>query len=125
MGIVSGQCRPQIRVNEIITFVEQRLALLAGERVAEAVAEVQVGAMSAAFSVVAVSLAGDSGLLCGDGLDYDTESVKEIVDLAAHDSISPAVNDNGKFKISGRRDIHVFCIIQDCLKKDPLRFIPQ
>ena len=60
-----------IRMHKIIALVEHGLALFAGQGVAEAVSEVEVGGMAAALAVVTVGLAGDFGLLVRDGLDDD------------------------------------------------------
>ena len=56
-------------MREVIALIEQRFALDAGQGVGEAVAVVQVGAVSTAAAVVAVGLAGYLGLLCGNGLN--------------------------------------------------------
>jgi len=42
----TASCRPQIRMPKIIALPQHRLALLAGQRVGEAVAEVQIGRLS-------------------------------------------------------------------------------
>src|ERR1700733_6236742 len=63
------RCRPQIRVHKVIALVEDGLPFLACQCVAEAIAEVEVGGMAAAFAVVAVGLAGDTHLFTGYWLD--------------------------------------------------------
>ena len=62
----------QIGMYEIVALVEQGFALVAGQCVTEAVAEVEVGRVAAATSVVAIGLAGDPGLLGGDRLNGDS-----------------------------------------------------
>ncbi len=61
--------RPQVRMHKVITFVEDGFALFTGEGVAEAVAEVEVGGMAAAFAIVAIGLACHARLYCCDWLD--------------------------------------------------------
>jgi len=70
-------------MGEIIAREENGLALNAGQDVAEAVAEVEVGAMAAAFAVVAVNGAGDACLLGRDGLDFKIVPLDQFVELGA------------------------------------------
>ena len=58
-------------MDEVVAFEEQRFAFDACESVGKAIAEVQVGSVTAAAAVVAVGLAGDSGLIGGEGLDQN------------------------------------------------------
>ncbi len=71
--------RPQIRVNKIVAFVEQGFALVAGQGVAEAVAEVEVGGVAAAFAEVAVGLAGDARLRFSHRLYVNAEPLYQIL----------------------------------------------
>src|ERR1700682_3640292 len=59
----SRSCLANIGMHEIIAFVEQWFALVAGQRVSEAVAEVQIRPVPAAFPVVAIGLPSDPGML--------------------------------------------------------------
>ena len=68
-AIAPGLRRTQVSMHKVVALVEDGFALVAGEGVAEAVAEVEVGGMAAAFAVVAIGLAGDARLMGGNGLD--------------------------------------------------------
>ena len=65
------QCGSKVGMHKVVALVEHRLSFVAGQSVGEAVAEVQVRGVAAAFAVVAVGLARNPRLRNGYRLDDD------------------------------------------------------
>src|SRR5580704_11249287 len=74
---------PYVRMHKVVALVEHGFALVAGEGVAEAVAEVQLGRVAAALAVVAIGVARDAGLIDGDGFNLYAESLDDLIDFPA------------------------------------------
>src|ERR1700739_778823 len=63
------ECWTDIRLREVTSLEKQRLPSVAGKRISEAIAEVQLCRMTAALAIIAIRLAGDLGLGFGDWRD--------------------------------------------------------
>ena len=97
MSLATGRAlsvrRLQIGVDEVRSFEEQLFAGRLREGVGEAVSEVQLCGVTAAFAEVAECLAGDPRLVLGDGFDRDLRDDEQLVDAAARDGIVGAGDD--------------------------------
>src|ERR1700712_5133131 len=93
---------PDIGMNEVVAFEEQRLVAILGKRIGEAVAKVQLRLLSASLAKVAIGLARDTGLRLGDRLDDDPGVAYEIVNPPAPADIPEAVEDNRQLQIAPR-----------------------
>jgi hypothetical protein len=74
-------------VYKIITFKQQRLALILGERISEAIAKIQPSRIAAALAEIPVGFTGDLRLLLGDGLDDDACLGNGFIEPAAGDRV--------------------------------------
>jgi len=86
-------------MNEVVAFRQDWFALVTGEGVAEAVAEVEVGGMATAAAIVAIGLAGDAGLLIRERFHCDFESFQQLFEIPAQSRTLPAVDHNGNLKV--------------------------
>src|SRR5579859_4983747 len=84
--------RPKIRVHEVIALVEDWLALLPGQRIADAVAKIQFCPMSTAFTVIAISLAGDPSLRYCNGFNDNFRINDDFVKAGAQDWVAQCVD---------------------------------
>ena len=91
----------QLGAVEVIALEEKGLSCDRGEGVAEAVAEVEMVRMTGAAAVVAIGLAHNLGLHCGDRLDRNFDEFDECVGFPAKDGLAPAVNHDGHLKVAG------------------------
>src|SRR5579863_2000579 len=110
--------RPKVRMPKVVAFVENRLALVAGQRIAEAVPEVQIGRVSASAPVVAIGLASNLCLFYRDGLYLNVEPFDNLIHFPAQRRRSPAVHYDGHFEISDRRNTQALSPVQDFGKGD-------
>jgi hypothetical protein len=80
---------------KVVAFEKERLASLLGERIGEAVAEIQPGWM-AAFAEVVKGLAREMRLLDSHGLNPDANPAKQRVALLKDFNGELALEDNGE-----------------------------
>ena len=90
-------------MNEVIPLVKNRLAFRPRQRVAEAIAKIQVGGVTAAFPVIPVSLPRDPRLLRRDRLDGDLRFMDEVIEPCTGDGVSFLIDDNRRFEVGSRR----------------------
>ncbi len=90
-----------VGLREVVALEQERLAARAGERVDEAIAEVEPRRMTAPLAEIAIGGAGDLGLLAGHRLDDDADLGDGFVKAPAGDRASSAVDDDGGFEVVG------------------------
>jgi len=88
---------------EVIALVKDGFALVSGQGVAEAVAEVEFGGVAAALAEVAEGLSGDLGLRLRHGFDDDSRILDHLIQLGAHDRVAAAIEHNRCLQIRCRR----------------------
>ena len=71
--VLSGKRDPHVSCPEVGAFEQKGFVLVARQRVGEAVAEVQAGAMTRRAAVAAVRVTGEAGLNFGHRFDDDTQ----------------------------------------------------
>jgi hypothetical protein len=91
-------------VAEVLSLEQQRVTLLLGKGIGEAVAEVQPGRVPGSLAEVAVGLAGDAGLGDGDRCDGEAAGLHELVEPAYGDRIPARIDDDGSLYVAGRGD---------------------
>ena len=97
------ESRPDVGLFEILPLEQERLAGDLGERIGEAVAEIQPGRV-AALSEVEEGLASQMRLLGGKCFDDDVGSAEESVTLTAGFRPNLAFNDDGELEKVGGTD---------------------
>jgi hypothetical protein len=97
----SASCWDDIGVDEVIALEEQRLTGSFCERVSEAVAEIQFGGMSAAFTEITIGLARNSRLSFGDGFNNDACFFDKIIEASAGNRIAASVDHQRGFNEVG------------------------
>jgi len=83
---------PQIDMHKVIALGEQWFALLAGQSIGKAVAEVEVGGVAAAFAVVTIGSTGYFPLRGSNRLDGNVESLNQFIEFSAQNRISPPIH---------------------------------
>ncbi|HXY77908.1 MAG TPA: hypothetical protein VEH47_03795, partial [Candidatus Acidoferrales bacterium] len=86
---------------KIMTFKQQGLAFILGERISEAIAKVQPSRMAAAFAEIPVGLTRDSRLRLGYGLNVDACLFDEFIEPAAGNRIPATIDNDSGFKEIG------------------------
>lgn len=103
--------RPDIRMDEIITFEEERVLGRGRQRIGEAIADVQRGAMPA-FAKSAEGADGDLGLLRRYTCHVETTVAEEKFEVSAPGISFPAFYDKRKLNPGYGRDQTDRCISQ-------------
>lgn len=85
-------CVPKIR-----TFEQQRFAADFCKRIGEAIAEIQLCRMSAAFAEISICVPGEPCLNFGDRLDEDLCLFEKVIEAPACDGITAAIDDRRGF----------------------------
>jgi hypothetical protein len=105
------QSRPDIRMDEIITFEEERVLGRGRQRIGEAIADVQRGAMPA-FSKSAEGAYGDLSLLWRYTCHIETTVAEEKFEVSAPGLSFPTFYDKRKLNPGYGRDQTDRCISQ-------------
>ena len=102
MSRTSGEGLPQVRVDEVVAHKEQWFVVSFRQRVGKAVAEIEVGAVSAAAPVLSTSFTANSRLLSGDRFDDDFEICDHAIKHGGVSLFWQAIHHDGGFQQIGR-----------------------
>src|ERR1700679_2252078 len=106
---------------EVIALPKHRFALVAGQGVAEAIPEVEVGRMAAALAVIAISLSRNLRLFSGYGFNPDVETFNQFIQLPTELRVFPPIHHYGSLQVVRGRDSSGFSGIQRLRKAGPFR----
>ena len=91
---------------EIRALEQQGLTALYRQGVGHAVAEIQLGRVTAALAEVDKGLTGDPRLILREGDDLDVQHSYELVEIAESHRTALTVDHHARFKIGRRRHSH-------------------
>src|SRR5258706_13512081 len=99
-GLQRSQCRGDVGVAEIVAFEQQRIVHSLGERVGEAVAEVQARGVAASAAEIAISLARDPCLRLRHRCDDDLRFTDKIIEASPEGSIASGGHHDPYLKVN-------------------------